>query len=200
MTVIPRSIAERRDQRVVISVDWNGYQQFLALRGESATTRVTYLDGRLEIMSPSESHEAIKTRIGRLIETWAEEFDVDLDGVGSWTVKDPNVEAGAEADESYLVPGREGAKRPDLAIEVNWSTHGLNKLEAWRRLGVPEVWVYDDGALRVFVLQTDTGDYAESERSAVVPNLDVKLLTQFVGIRSQLVAVKAFRRALREKP
>ena len=67
MTVIPRSIAERRDQRVVISVDWNGYQQFLALRGESATTRVTYLDGRLEIMSPSESHEAIKTRTGRRV-------------------------------------------------------------------------------------------------------------------------------------
>lgn len=181
-------------------MDWAGFEQFLVLRGESAATRITYLDGRLEIMSPSESHEAIKKRIARLVEAWAETFDIDLDGVGSWTIKDPSVESGAEADECYLIPGREGAQRPDLAIEVNWSSHGLNKLEAWRRLQVKEVWIYDEGALRVFVLVDDGSDYVERETSAVLPTLDVKLLAQFVGIRSQLVAVKAFRHALREGP
>jgi Uma2 family endonuclease len=200
MTVFPRTPVERADQRVELPMDWTAFEQFLVLRGESGATRLTYLDGRLELMSPSESHEAIKTRIGRLLEAWAEEFDVDLDGVGSWTVTDPTAKAGAEADESYLIPGREGASRPDLAIEVNWSTHGLDKLEAWRRLQVREVWVYDDGVLRVFVLPGDGSDYVEQQTSAVLPTLDVKLLAQFVGIRSQLVAVKSFRRALRETP
>jgi hypothetical protein len=61
-------------------------------------------------MGPSESHEAIKKPIARLVEAWSETFDIDLDGVGSWTIKDPSVESGAEADECYLIPGREGAQ------------------------------------------------------------------------------------------
>jgi Uma2 family endonuclease len=199
MTVLPRPGVESRNQRVQLPMDWTSFEQFLVLRGEAAATRITYLDGRLELMSPSERHEVIKKRIARLLEAWAQEFEVDLDGVGSWTIKDPSVEAGAEADESYLIPGREGARRPDLAIEVNWSTHGLNKLEAWRRLQVREVWVYEEGALRVFVLKDDGSDYAEPKTSAVLPTLDLSLLSHFIGVRSQLVAVKSFQRALRDR-
>lgn len=198
MTVIPQSPVGSFDQRVQLSVDWKGYEQFLELRGDSNATRVAYLDGRLEIMSPSENHEAIKTRIARLLEAWAEENDVDLDGVGSWTVKDPAVEAGGEADECYLLGSREGAERPDLAIEVNWSRRGLT-LEVWRRLKVREVWMFEDERLRVFVLRPAGDAYDQQERSALLPTLDLTLLSQFVAIRSQLLAVKSFRAALRDR-
>lgn len=199
MTVIPQSPVVSFDQRVQLSVDWKGFEQFLELRGDSNATRVAYLDGRLEIRSPSENHEAIKTRIARLLEAWAEENDVDLDGVGSWTVKDPAVEAGGEADECYLLGSREGAERPDLAIEVNWSRRGLNKLEVWRRLTVREVWMFEDERLRVFVLRPAGDAYDQQERSALLPTLDLALLSQFVAIRSQLLAVKSFRAALRDR-
>lgn len=35
--------------------------------------RVTYLEGQLEIMSPSRSHEMLKKLIARLLEAYAEE-------------------------------------------------------------------------------------------------------------------------------
>ena len=44
-----------------------------AMRGESSATRVTYLEGELELMSPSFDHETLKKTLGRLIEAYAEE-------------------------------------------------------------------------------------------------------------------------------
>ena len=149
-------------------------------------------------MSPSDSHESIKKRLARLLEAWAEEEDVELDGYGSWTVTDRLKEVGAEADECYLVGSRAPGKKPDLAIEVNWSTHGVDKLEVWRRLGVPEVWVWEEGTLRVFRLNT-AGNYSRGKRSKLLPRLDLQLLAHFVGERNQLLAVKAFRAALRSR-
>ena len=179
-------------------MDWKRFKHFLELRGDASGTRVTYLDGRLEIMSPSDSHESIKKRLARLLEAWAEEQDVELDGYGSWTMTDRVREVGAEADECYLVGSRDPGKKPDLAIEVNWSTRGLDKLEVWRRLAVAEVWVWEDGKLRVFRLNA-AGNYSRARRSKLLPGLDLQLLARFVGERNQLRAVKAFRAALRSR-
>jgi hypothetical protein len=41
-------------------------------------TRIAFLDGALEIMSPSKDHERIKSYIGRLIEAYALERDIHL--------------------------------------------------------------------------------------------------------------------------
>jgi Uma2 family endonuclease len=196
MSVIPPTVPI--DQRVYLSVDWRGFEQFLKLRGDASGTRITYLGGRLEIMSPSDSHESIKTRIARLLEIWALDAEVELDGYGSWTVKSRELNVGAEADECYLVGSREAGKKPDLAIEVNWSTGGLDKLEVWRLLGVPEVWVWEDGRLRVFRLNV-AGAYSPSKRSKLLPALDLELLARFVGERNQLAAIKRFRAAVRAK-
>jgi hypothetical protein len=46
-------------------------------------------------MTPSVYHEGDKTRLGRLIEAWAEEADVLLEGFGSWALK-------AEATQHFL--------------------------------------------------------------------------------------------------
>lgn len=197
MTVVPPQVLEGSDQRVSLSLDWRRFEQFLELRGDASGTRITFLDGRLEILSPSRSHEGIKKRMARLLEAWAEETNTELDGYGSWTVKDKSQDAAAEADECYLVGSRDPGRRPDLAIEVNWSTRGLHKLEVWRRLGVPEVWVWEDGALRVFRLGAG-GRYAAARRSKLLPGLDLALLASFVGERNQTAAVKAWRLALRK--
>lgn len=186
------------DQRVELTLDWKQFEAFLALRGESSATHITYLDGCLEIRSPSEGHESIKKRIARLFEAWCEENDAELDGYGSWTVKDKKLDAGAEADECYVLGSPDSVTRPDLAIEVNWSTRGLRKLEVWRRFGVPEVWVWEDGRLRVFRLSASQ-QYVPAKKSKLLPKLDLELLSEFVGVRNQLVAVKAFRAALPAK-
>lgn len=183
------------DQRVFLSLDWRGFETFLKLRGDTNANRITYLDGTLEIMSPSTSHEVIKTRIARLLEAWADEMDVELDGYGSWTVKNKKQKASLEPDECYLVGHRAPGSRPDLAIEVVWTHGGLEKLEVYHRLGVPEVWVWQD-ALTVY--RRNARGYSPARKSALLPTLDLALLARFVAEPNQTQAVKAFRAAIRK--
>jgi hypothetical protein len=58
------------DHFVYLRVDWQGYQQLLALRGESSVPRITYLEGLAELMSPLRYHEIDKTRFARLLEAY----------------------------------------------------------------------------------------------------------------------------------
>lgn len=196
MVVLRNGDPTQNDQRVELNFGWKCLEAFLEARGESSATRVTYLDGRLEIMSPSTSHEAVKKRIARLLESWAEDQNIELDGYGSWTVINKRRKAAAEADECYLVGHREPGKRPDLAIEVNWSSSGLDKLAVWDRLEVPEVWRWEGGVITVF-RRAATGGYSASRKSKLLPLLDLRLLAQFIEIPNQLIAVKAYRAALR---
>lgn len=63
----PADGAERRF--LLEGVPWPAY---VALRDglEDAGVRMTYLEGRLELISPSEKHEEEKKLIARLLETW----------------------------------------------------------------------------------------------------------------------------------
>ena len=62
------------EQRVLLqNANWTDYQGLDELRGESAVPRLTYLHGSLELMTPGLPHATDKTRLGRLIEAWADE-------------------------------------------------------------------------------------------------------------------------------
>ena len=143
---------EHIDQRVRLhDIDWEGYESFLTLRGEQGGTRVTYLDGELELMSPSINHELLKKTLARLLETYAEERGIELNGYGSWTVKSAGTKRGVEADECYVVGLRDAPPEiPDIAIEVVWTSGGIDKLEVYRGLGVPEVWFWRNAYAAVF--------------------------------------------------
>ena len=112
---------------------WEDYQALLEARGDASWPRIIYLDGELELMAQSDNHEWFKKTIARLIEAYAEERDLPLNGIGSWTLKRRAKQAGAEPDECYSL-GPVGSM-PQLAIEVAWSRGAPDKLEApttWR--------------------------------------------------------------------
>jgi len=46
------------------------------MRGDHSVPRISYLGGEIEIMSPSRTHEAIKSLIGRLLETYCLEREI----------------------------------------------------------------------------------------------------------------------------
>ena len=153
MTATPPALSI--DQRVVLhGVSWEDYEAVLAIRGESSGVRIAYREGELELMSPSLDHERLKTLIARLVEAYAEERDVELNGYGSWTVKHAEVRRGGEADECYVI-GEPDVSRPDFAIEVVWTHGGLDKLDIYRGLGVPEVWMWIDDRITVHGLGRD---------------------------------------------
>lgn len=178
-------------------VTWREYEALLAMRGERSVPRITYLRGVLELMSPSRYHELDKTKLARLLEAWAEEKGVVLEGYGSWTLKNSREERGAEPDECYTVnrTASSDEDRPDLAIEVIWTSGGLDKLEVYRKLGIREVWIYERETLRFFHLR---GDRFEAEpRSELLPGLDPELFIRCMRETTQGAAVRALRLALR---
>ena len=194
----PSPILEE-DQHVVLrAMAWQDYEALLAIRGDRAGVRMYYLDGEIEIVSPTKIHEGRKKTLARLLEMWAMESEVALNGFGSWTLKKELREAGAEPDECYIV-GESEKDVPDLAIEVEWSrVTGLSKPEIYRRLGVRDLWTLkSDGRLVIRILEK--GDWVEHARSKLLPKLDLAWLRSFLDIEPQSKAVRALRDALRAK-
>jgi Uma2 family endonuclease len=171
------------DQRVVLrGIGWEGYKTMLRLRGERPVPRMIYLDGDLILMSPAYLHESVKERFGWFVHVIVEELRIDCAPAGQTTFRRRAKRGGVEGDQTYYLasePRIRGKTKiqlrtdppPDLAIEVV-NTHDADAaIEVYRRFGVPEVWVWEEGDLRVLVRQAD-GRYAEAPSSAAFPFLD----------------------------
>jgi len=184
------------DHIVVLSgVSWADYQRILEIRGDKAVPRVTYLRGELELMSPSISHESIKSMIGCLVEAWCFEKGVDISPYGSWTHESKQSERGVEPDECYVLGDVKEPERCDLAIEVVWTSGGVNRLDVYRKLDVREVWSWKAGAISVHELQGEA--YAEVAESRVLKTIDLGLLVKFIDVKPMTRAVREYRAALR---
>lgn len=181
---------------VLHNVSWEDYERVLEIRGDKSAPRINYLEGELEIMSPSMDHEQIKSFIGRLLEAWCIDRDIEMTPFGSWTLKNKRKKRGAEADECYIF-GRERRERPQLAIEVEWTRRSIDKLQIYEKLGVGEVWIWRKGTIEVYVLVA--GQFERAPRSHVLPDLDLVLLTSMLDRETLTQAVRDFRKALAAK-
>lgn len=184
MVAMTRSETFRTDDRIVMhGSTWANYETQVALRGEDhRCPKLAFLDGAIELMSPSRDHEQIKWRIGQILAFYCAELAIPMSGYGQWRLADESELAGAEPDECYLFAGdHEGRSRPDLVIEVIWTSGGLDKLEIYRRLGVREVWFWDAGTIAVFGLGAD--DYTRCARSTFVPALDLDRVCGLLDLR-----------------
>jgi Uma2 family endonuclease len=157
--------------------------------------RLFYSEGMLEIFMPSSEHEMLKTVIARLLERYAEEVDIVLHGYGSTTFRSEIKAQGLEPDECYCVDTLK--ERPDFAIEINLMSGGINKLEIYKGLGVPEVLIWQNNALTLYGLRGEI--YQELSYSQFFPDLDFGLLAQYVKPYNQPQAVKAFLDAIRSR-
>lgn len=192
---------ESDDRRVFLhEVSWEAYEMLLQMRGDNPRPRISYLEGRVELMSPSRNHDVDKTRLARLVEAWSEEAGIDLDGEGSWTVKKKSVKRGAEADECYVVLSRHRTPpaAPDIVIEVVRTSGGIDKLDIWRLLRAREVWLWEDDALSFHVLRGT--HYVSATRSSLLPTFDAALVARLMTTKAtQPEAVRALRKAMRAK-
>jgi Uma2 family endonuclease len=195
---IPEPVdAEAIDHFVYLrGLSFQEYEAVLEMRGDASVPRMTYLEGVLELMSPSRYHEKDKKRFARLLETWALETGVRLEGIGSWTLKNSREERGAEPDECYMIDRvpESDDDRPDIAIEVVWTSGGIDRLEVYRKLRVREVWFYERETLRFFTLQGTR--YEEIPKSELLPGADPALFIRCMAEPTQTDAILALRRAL----
>ena len=183
------------DRRVLLhGVSWAELERRLARKGDAPVPRIAYLDGELELVSPSIEHERAKSNIGALVEAYAIEAGIELSSAGSWLLKNRRRRAGAEPDECYIVGPYADRKRPDFVIEVVRSAGGLDKLEIYRRLDVREVWFWIRGAIQVHVWREAAWHLVT--RSPSLPGLDLELLCACLDRPSTTAAVLALRAAL----
>lgn len=179
-------------------VSWADYERVLAMRGDRSAPRIAYIDGLLEIMSPSINHESVKSNIGCLIEVWMDRRAIEYRKLGSWTLRRPGERKGAEPDECYVLEdGLDAPERPDLVVEVVWTKGGVDKLDVYADVGVREVWYWEAGVIRVYVLRE--GGYVESPRSEVLADIDLELLASFLDRASTSAAKRDFAAALEQR-
>ena len=184
------------DDKIVVvrGLSWSDYQRLLEVRGEASVPRDADLEGELEIMTPSLPHASIKSRIGCLVEVWCMERGVDFSPCGSWTLENKAKESGIEPDECYVFGELGEPTRPDLAIEVVWTSGGVKKLDIYFKLGVREVWFWRRGRISVHTL--DAERYSEVPGSRVLPGIDLEQLVSFLDRPSASQAMREYRAAL----
>jgi Uma2 family endonuclease len=192
----PRQAKAPTDDIIVLEgATWADYQRLLEIRGERPVPRFTYLEGVLELMNPSRPHETIKSMVGRLVEAWCLENDIDITPYGSWTLENETSERGVEPDECYVLGDVQEPERCDLAIEVVWTKGVVDKVEVYRKLGVRELWIWKAEQIQVLSLRDER--YVALERSELLPGIDLEQLLQFVGIKPMTRAVREYTAALR---
>lgn len=185
--------SDREEKFLTSNVTWQAYESLLTSLGDSSSYRVAYLLGTLEIMSPSRSHELDKKAIARLLEVYLEENRIRFWGLGSTTFRKEDKQAGKEPDECYCIGTDKDI--PDLAIEVIYTSGGVDTLEIYQRLGVAEVWFWQDQQLKIYCLQDN--NYQQQIQSQLLPDLDLTLLAQYVVISDPLEAVIKWRKQVR---
>lgn len=155
--------------------------------------RLTYLDGCLEIIgSFSEEHEESRNTLGQVLEIYMRTKDIRFYARGSTTIGMKELGARKEPDESYCLGTRKLV--PDLAIEVTVTSGGIDTLEIYRRVGVREVWFWEDGVISVYCLRP-TG-YELVSKSELLPDLDLRSIEFYSRMADQYDAVNAFVRSM----
>jgi Uma2 family endonuclease len=186
-------------------VSWDEYEQLLEELGDCTGVRIGYDRGRLEAMSPSPYHEMYKELLQNLALITAEHLGLDFESRGSTTFKLGQFEQGAEPDTCFYVEHAAAiiGKRkldlrrdppPDVIVEIDVS-HGSDfKLDFYARLGVPEVWRYDERQMHISHL-TAAG-YVEAAASRAFPPLTAEALTVHLEqskTAGQSAALRSFR-------
>ena len=177
----------------LFGVSWSQFEALEAAFESVSSIRFAYLDETLEIITVSPEHEEYKSTIGLLLEAYLREKGIRFYVKGGPTLGSEELGARKEPDESYNLQTKKTI--PDLAIEVVFTSGGIDKLQLYKRLGIPEVWFWEDGVLSIYYLREE---YEQVDRSELLPELDIALLVRYVTYFDQYDAVTEFIKALRE--
>lgn len=166
------------------------WEQFKALENtfdSVAGVRLIYLDGVLQIMTLGRQHEETKCILGTLLEAYMRAKNIRFYMRGSATLGNKEITGQKEPDESYNIGNKKDI--PDLIIEVIVTSGGVDVLEIYKRIGIPEVWFWEDGVLNIYHLQEN---YQQVEKSVLLTDLDLKILTKYITYHDQYDAVTEF--------
>ena len=192
---------------VIPQVGWDDYERLVQdLEREGMHVRVSYDQGRLEIMSPHREHEKYARFIERLLHVISELLDLKVEGYGAATWKSQRLGRGVEPDCCYYVANAElvMAKRefdletdppPDVAVEIDTTNQSLGKFSIYAALRVPEIWRYDGKNVQFYELAGDK--YQETPAMPSFPGLTSMMLAGALEqskTEGQTAALQTFRK------
>jgi Uma2 family endonuclease len=130
-----------------------------------------------------------------LVEVWCLEHDIEFTTLGNWTQQDERVARAVEPDECWVFgESHDEGERPDLAIEVIWTSGSIKKLEIYRKLAVREVWIWRRGELTAHALRDEM--YEPVSESRVLPGIDLRQIAALLDQSTTSAAIRAYRKAL----
>ncbi|MBP0021107.1 MAG: Uma2 family endonuclease [Cyanobacteria bacterium SBLK] len=183
-------------------VNWQEFEQILEELGEKRIARIAYANGILEIMTPLPEHEANKGFIADFLKALLEELDIECYPLGSTTFKNELMQQGIEPDDCFYIENEaaiRGKSRldlsvdppPDLALEIDITSR--THLDIYQTLGVREIWRFEKGRLKIFVLQDN--QYVEVAQSPHFPDFPlIETIPQYL----QKVKTQGRNRTMRE--
>ena len=193
----------QQDQTLRLAgMDWADYEQLLS--DEYPGYRVSFLKGIITLVSPSINHERIAEIINYLVVAYCRKFNLLFYPMRSTTLKQKPL-VGKEPDVSFAFGTDKNI--PDLAIEVIFSSGGIEDLEKYQILGVSEIWFLRMETLpskepvphsrrqneKLTFYRLQGSSYQEIAVSVCLPNLAAKDLVGFVnrGITESPLTIEA---------
>ncbi|MGP1385353.1 MAG: Uma2 family endonuclease [Thainema sp.] len=187
---------------------WADYEALLQLRQDKAALKVTFnaTTEEIRIMAPLPGHGKRSDTLADLVKCLLRHQGQDWEGFDPITLKRFQ-QKGIEPDQCFYIQNRQavlGKDRvnleydppPDLALEIDLTS--LTQIEDYEDIGVPEVWVYRERTLHIYVL--DGERYGEREESPLFPGIPVRqMIPDYVErawSEGSSVALRAFEQYL----
>ncbi|AFY38293.1 protein of unknown function DUF820 [[Leptolyngbya] sp. PCC 7376] len=199
-------LTKQRANRVLLqNIGWQQFENILLELGETRGSRIAYCDGTLEIMTPLPEHEYYKEVISDALKEYADASDIDYESLGSTTWRKQLKMAGLEPDNCFyfqnepLIRGQleydlNQDPPPDLALEIDLTSKSLERFPIYARLGVPEIWSYEEGKITIYLLKNN--EYQISENSLALPRISVDKMMDLIEDNRPL-GRRAIRKAIR---
>ena len=186
-------------------IGWEEYEQLLDQLGDESHFRISYDNGRLEIMTPSGKHEIYGKLLHDLVLILSDELEQEILSYGSTTLKLKPKRKGVEGDDCFYIQHASQIRGkyqldlrsdppPDLVIEIDVTHDSSRKFAIYAALGVPEIWHYDGNRFSIWHLADQA--YTPAPSSLAFPFLTAEHLAQFVA-NSEAEGGKQARRVFR---
>jgi Uma2 family endonuclease len=208
------------EKRITLpDVTWGKLETLLADLGNQRSTRITYYQGKLEMLEPQPQHDRITRLIDSLLLVLADVAGDDLFSLGSQLLLQPEMGIAIQPDACYYLAQRVQTDNraeldlsqvapPDLAIDVPLGEASSKRLGLLAGLGVPEVWQYVTSLNEAEVLQGEltllelVGDcYQPTDCSLMYEQLNrdrvVEFITQSdaIGLAQSLTVFRSWARS-----
>lgn len=197
-------------QLLIHDVNWETFDKWLDETMETRRIpRISYSEGKVELMVPGFEHEDDRSLIGDLVKIILEEMDIEFRAAASTTLRSRKSKQAVEADECFYIQHEKAVRGkkeihldfdppPDLAIEIDITSR--THFDNYEKLGVPELWRFNGQELNILVLENDC--YHEAEKSRQFPDLAIKQIIPHYLEKSKQEGrnktMKAFRQWLSE--